>query len=59
MLPWHHNENVSHPAAPLSIGHALRSNAGSFVIKLLYVCCAPSEGFFPDMSKKKMPTRLK
>lgn len=53
MLPWHHNENVSHPAAPLSIGHALRSNAGSFVIKLLYVCCAPSEGFFPDMSKKK------
>ena len=51
MLPWHHNENVSYPADSLSIGPALRSNAGSFIIKFLYVCCAPSEGFPLDTSK--------
>ena len=53
MLPWHHNENVSYPADSLSIGPALRSNAGSFIIKFLYVCCAPSEGFPLDTSKEK------
>lgn len=53
MLPWHCNENFSYPGAPLSIGPALRSNAGSFVVKLSYVCYAPSEGFSPNISKEK------
>lgn len=53
MLPWHCNEIVSYPAAPLKIRLALRSNAGRFVIKLSYVFCAPSEVLPPHISKEK------